>query len=137
MDCLFCRIIAGDIPAYKVYEDEQVLAFLDINPVNPGHTLVIPKTHFANFADTPVDVICQLMAVIKKITPAILNGVGASAFNLGLNNGQVAGQVIEHVHFHITPRFPQDGHQLFKGQTYAQGEAERVLEQIKQNLSDV
>jgi len=137
MDCIFCKIIAGDIPAYEVYEDENVLAFLDINPVNPGHTLVVPKQHHATLVDLPTDLACKIMETIKKITPAILAGVGADSFNLGLNNGKTAGQVVDHVHFHIMPRFADDGHVLWKGRDYQEGQAQQVLEKIKQSLSDI
>jgi len=134
MDCIFCKIIAGQIPAGTVYENERVLAFLDINPVNPGHTLVVPKNHFASLVDAPEEVLVELIKTIKKIVPAVLTGLGADGFNLGLNNGFVAGQVVSHLHFHIMPRFANDGHQLWQGKPYQPGEAESVLEKIKQAL---
>jgi histidine triad (HIT) family protein len=133
-DCIFCKIVSGSIPAHKVYEDDDILAFLDINPVNPGHTLVITKDHHSTLLDLPEDLAEKVMAVTKKITPAILSGVGAKAFNLGLNQGEIAGQVVDHFHFHIMPRFEGDGHQLFKGKEYEEGEAEEVLSKIKNNL---
>jgi len=134
MDCIFCKIIAGEIPAYKVYEDEKILAFLDITPVNPGHTLVVPKEHHADLLDLPEELACQAISVIKKITPAILAGTGAKAFNLNLNNGITAGQLVSHFHWHIVPRFEGDGYELWHGKSYGEGEAEAVLEGIKNNL---
>ncbi|HLC89757.1 MAG TPA: HIT family protein [Patescibacteria group bacterium] len=134
MDCIFCKIVAGEIPSTKIYEDDQVLAFLDINPVNPGHTLVIPNNHFSDLSQTPVEVLQDLIAVIKKIIPAIMKGVGAQGFNLGLNNGSSAGQIIFHTHFHLMPRFPNDGHGLWTGKTYTPGEMEKVAENIKKLL---
>ncbi len=133
--CIFCKIIAGEIPSYKVYEDENVLAFLDITPVNAGHTLVVPKTHYENLLDLPEDLAQKLIAVIKKIAPAILKGASAEGFNLGLNNGSVAGQLVPHFHWHIMPRFANDNFELWRGRKYEAGEAEEVLMKIKENLS--
>lgn len=133
-DCVFCKIIAGEIPAYKIYEDDQVLVFLDINPVNAGHALVVPKEHYPDFLSLPSALVERLSAVIQKVTPAILAGVSAENFNLGLNNGPVAGQVVPHVHWHIMPRFPDDGHRLFSGRQYSEGEIEVILDKIRNNL---
>jgi len=74
MDCIFCKIIAGVIPSFKVYEDENVLAFLDIAPVNPGHTLIVPKKHFTNLEEIPEDQLCKLAAAIKKVGKAVKEG---------------------------------------------------------------
>lgn len=134
MDCIFCKIVAGEITAYKVYEDDRVLAFLDITPVNPGHTLVIPKAHYENLLDLPEEEARNLISTIKKISSAILAGVESSGFNLGLNNGEAAGQVVKHVHFHIMPRLDGDGHKLWSGQPYGEGEAQAVTAKIKNNL---
>lgn len=130
-DCIFCKIIKGEIPSYKVYEDDEVLAFLDINPVNPGHTLVIPKSHYATLIDLPLDLAQKVIAATKQIIPAVLAGVGANDFNLGVNQGKLAGQVVDHFHLHIMPRFIGDGHQLFSGHQYQDGEAEMILNSIK------
>jgi len=133
-DCIFCKIIAGEIPSHKVYEDDEVLAFLDINPVNPGHTLVIPKAHHRDLLDMPAELASKLMNVIQKIGPAILKAVGADAFNLGVNNGATAGQVVFHAHFHIMPRMANDGHQLWHGAQANQDELAKVAEDIKKQL---
>ncbi len=134
MDCIFCKIIAGEIPAVKIYEDESVLAFLDITPVNLGHTLVIPKQHFANLLELPDDLLCLLAQAVKKIAPAVMAGVSAQGFNLGLNNGSVAGQLVGHFHWHIMPRFEADGYKLWHGKQYEAGQADEVAEKIKENL---
>ena len=84
-DCIFCKIVAGEIPAYKVYEDRDILAFLDITPVNPGHTLIISKMHYENLLELPNELASKLIGVVKKISPAIIKGVGATAFNLEQN----------------------------------------------------
>lgn len=130
-DCIFCQIVEAKIPSNKVYEDDMFLAFLDIHPVNPGHTLVIPKKHFPDLAAAPPDVAAGLMKVAKNIAPGIIRAVGAEAFNLGLNNGRAAGQLVEHVHLHVMPRFPGDGHSAWHGQPYAEGEAAAVAEKIR------
>lgn len=130
-DCIFCKIIRGEIPCHKVYEDDDVLVFLDISPVNPGHTLVIPKKHYDDLIQLPETEAQLLIAKIKKIAPAVISGVGAKAFNLNLNNGKISGQEVAHVHWHIVPRFEGDGRQLWHGQPYGAGEAEAILEKIK------
>jgi histidine triad (HIT) family protein len=133
-DCIFCKIIKGEMPSYKVYEDDDVLAFLDITPVNPGHTLVISKSHHETLLQLPGDLACKLITVIKKITPAVVKSVEAEGFNLCQNNGSVSGQVVGHVHFHIIPRFDNDGHKLWSGKEYGEGRVENVLNKIKQEL---
>ena len=135
MDCVFCKIIAGEIPAYKVYEDDDVLAFLDITPVNPGHTLVIPKRHYDDLLGLPEAEAARLIGVVKKIAPAVVAGVGAAGFNLELNNGPVSGQLVNHVHWHIVPRYEGDGRELWQGRSYEAGEAEKVREKIKSQLA--
>lgn len=104
MSCLFCSIIAGDIPSHKVYEDENVFAFLDIGPVSEGHTLVIPKAHAVNLAEGTIEAAEASMRVIYTIAPAILRAVGADGYNLGMNHGECAGQDVMHTHLHIMPR---------------------------------
>lgn len=130
-DCIFCKIVKGEIPCHKVYEDDDVLAFLDISPVNPGHTLVIPKRHYVDLLELPETEAQTLIARIKKIAPAVISGVEAKAFNLNLNNGKIAGQEVGHFHWHIVPRFEGDGRELWRGQPYGEGEAEAILEKIK------
>lgn len=134
-DCIFCKIVAGEIPSHKVYEDDEVLAFLDIHPTNPGHTLVIPKAHHKDFLDTPPCLQAKLIQAIGKIAPIIMKAVGAEAFNLGVNNGAVAGQIIFHTHFHIMPRFTADGHKLWHGKAMTDEEFKNIAENIKKILS--
>ncbi len=109
-NCIFCKIVAGEIPATKVYEDADVLAFMDIGPVVKGHTLVIPKQHFDPLTATPEPLLAQLMAVVKKIAAAQLSGLRADGVNVMQANGAAAGQVVPHLHFHVIPRFVTDGH---------------------------
>lgn len=108
-DCLFCSIVAGEIPARTVGETEETLAFLDVNPLAPGHTLVIPKGHYETIADSPSAVTTAVFAEIAALTPAIESAVGADASTVGVNNGSAAGQEIPHLHGHVIPRFQDDG----------------------------
>ena len=109
-DCLFCKIIKGEIPCEKIYEDEQTFAFLDIKPLNEGHTLVIPKEHHTDMTTVPENVFLSLMKTVYKLAPTIKNVSGADGLNLGINNGAAAGQVIFHLHAHIIPRKLSDGY---------------------------
>ena len=131
MSCIFCKIIAGEIPSYKVYEDEQTLAFLDINPVNPGHTLVVSKKHFANIEEADEQSLCQIMNIVKKIGANLKQNLGAAGYNILENNDPIAGQIVPHLHFHVTPRIENDGLELWPQKKYEPGEAESVLKKIK------
>ncbi|MFH0856297.1 MAG: HIT family protein [bacterium] len=135
-DCIFCKIIRGDVPSYKVYEDDFIYAFLDIIPINKGHILVVPKEHHENILDTPEELLCKIIKVVKNIAPIALKAVGSEGFNLGVNNGTIAGQIVSHLHFHIVPRFLYDGHQLFQGGAYEAGEAEDIQEKIVELLNN-
>lgn len=130
-DCIFCKIVSGDIPCYKVYEDDSVLSFLDIGPISDGHTLVIPKEHVTSVASAKSETIAAVGAVLPKIAAAVQAAVNAEAYNVLCNNGKAAGQVVEHLHFHIIPRSEGDG--KLKGWPsfeYEKGKAEKILENI-------
>lgn len=130
--CLFCKIIAGEIPSTKVYEDDNVLAFLDIHPVNIGHTLVIPKAHHTNLYETPDEDLARMIAVVKKLSIAIKKALNADGINIEMNNDPVAGQIIFHAHLHIVPRFSGDGFTHWRGaRGYNEGEMAEVSEKIK------
>lgn len=133
-DCIYCKIIAGELPSQKVYEDDIVVAFLDINPVNHGHTLVVPKEHFANLYETPDKILCHMMEVIKKLSITIKSAMGADGINLEMNNDPIAGQVIFHTHIHIVPRLEGDGLKHWPGTPYGEGEWEATAEKIKKVL---
>jgi len=108
MECIFCKIVKGEVPAIKILEDDLNLAFLDIKPRSPGHTLVIPKKHYEKLEDMPEEEVKELMGFIHKLIKVVPKVVGAQGFNLGINNGKVAGQEIMHTHFNIIPRFEND-----------------------------
>ncbi len=109
MSCVFCRIAAGVHPAEIVYQDERVIAFLDINPLNPGHTLVIPKDHVERLSDLPAELTGPLLAAAARVAKAAQEALGAAGVNLIVNDGRAAGQAIPHLHLHVVPRFPGDG----------------------------
>ena len=107
-ECLFCKIIKGELPSYKLYEDEEALVFLDIFPVSKGHSLLIPKNHYETIHDVPEEDIVFLKK-LPKIASKIKSITAATGINILQSNGEDAGQVIKHLHFHIIPRFPEDG----------------------------
>jgi histidine triad (HIT) family protein len=109
-DCLFCKIVAGQLPCSKVYEDADTLAFLDIGPIVKGHTLVIPKAHHDPLTGTPVEVLQRLIAVVQKVARAQVTALKADGVNVAQANGRAAGQLVPHIHFHVIPRFEADGH---------------------------
>lgn len=134
-DCLFCKIVRGEIPCTKVYEDESHLAFLDINPVNLGHTLIVPKAHSRNMFDAPDETLASLIKTGKRIAQAVKEGVTADGINIAINNEKAAGQIIFHLHMHIIPRTDDDGFRHWKGQRrYKQGEEAEIAEKIKLHI---
>ncbi len=112
-DCIFCKIVKGEIPCHKIYEDEDFLAFLDIHPETPGHTLIITKKHFKTMLDLPEDLLCKIIKKVQKITKVVLDITGYKAFNLVVNTGKDAGQLVDHVHFHIIPRIEGDDRKFY------------------------
>ena len=112
-DCIFCKIIAGEIPSSKVYEDDQVVAFLDISQVTPGHTLVVPKQHFRNLLEMDADSTSQLFARVPDIARKVMKATGAKGMNILNNNEEIAGQTVFHTHVHLAPRYEEtDGLQI-------------------------
>ena len=107
--CIFCKIVAGELPADTVYEDDSLIAFLDIAPLNPGHTLVVPKEHHTSVTTVPAHLTGAMLSTAARVGTAMMRATGANGFNLILSNGTCAGQVVPHVHLHVVPRFPDDG----------------------------
>jgi len=135
MDCIFCKIIQGEIASYKVYEDDKVLAFLDIQPVNPGHILVVPKEHYENLISTPDELAGRLIIVAKEIAKAMQAALAAPGVNFGINNGTAAGQVVAHTHIHIIPRFKNDTLRLWPNKKYQDEQIpKRLAEKIRAKL---
>lgn len=108
-DCIFCRIVAKEAPAEILLESEKVISFLDINPINFGHTLVIPKGHYKKFHEIPDDVLMELTIFVSRISKALIETLKPHGYNIFTNNGKFAGQQIMHCHIHIIPRFFNDG----------------------------
>ncbi|MHB8068582.1 MAG: HIT family protein [Desulfobaccales bacterium] len=133
-DCIFCIIAAGKIPSTKVMETPRVLAFLDISPVNYGHTLVIPKEHYQNLLDLPDDLWTEIGRAARQVARALQTAVHARGFNLGMNNFEAAGQEVFHAHLHVIPRHTHDGLHLFPQGIYQPGDMEKVGQQLRQAL---
>ena len=132
--CVFCKIVNGKIPSAKVYEDDKILAFLDIGPVNKGHTLVIPKQHYETMLDLPDKLLKEMIIAVKKMVQAIKEGVNADGVNLLMSNYKAAGQVVPHAHFHILPRFSNDGLKHWPQGKYLGEEMNRIKEKIVSRL---
>lgn len=109
MSTIFDKILDGEIPCYRLYEDPHVLAFLDVNPLSRGHTLLIPKERKARLDELSDDAAAALGRVLPRLCRAVVRATGASAYNVLQNNGRPAGQVVDHVHFHIIPKFEHSG----------------------------
>ena len=107
MASLFTKLINGEIPAERIYETDHELAFLDINPKSRGHTLVVPKLEVASFHELPPDAACSLVVTLQKVAAGIVRAMGTTHYNVVLNNGAIAGQIVFHVHFHIIPRYEE------------------------------
>lgn len=133
-DCIFCKIIAKEIPSEIVYEDENVLVFVDIKAINPGHVLVVPKAHAADFASAPEASVVAAMLVAQRMGKALIRALGAPGFNIGVNNGRAAGQLVDHLHVHVIPRFEGDGHEHWHGAAYQDGEMAKVGQKLREVL---
>jgi histidine triad (HIT) family protein len=133
-DCIFCGIAAGRQPAERLLETDRVLAFLDIAPVNYGHTLVIPKLHYQNFLDLPDDLWTEMGRVSRRVAQALRTTLYAQGFNISMNNFEAAGQVVFHAHLHVIPRYLTDGLQLFPQESYRPGDLASTGAQLRRAL---
>ena len=130
-DCVFCKIIAGQVPSKKLFETEKVEAFLDAFPSTKGHSLIIPKKHYETLLEIPEEDLKEVIVVAKKVAEAIVNATKADGFSLVQNNKEAAGQLVKHVHFHIVPRFKDDGLKL----TFPSNQAEeKVLLEMQEKI---
>ena len=135
MDCIFCKIVKNELPAHKIYEDDYMVAFLDNSPVNEGHVLIVPRRHWKSLDEVDDLMAGYLMIVVRKIGAAIKKTLGASGYNVVINNGSVAGQIIDHFHCHVIPRFDGDGLHSWPQKQYESGKADRLAASLKANLS--
>ena len=134
-DCIFCRIVADEIPSARVYEDEKVVAFMDIGPLRPGHTLLIPREHYERFTDLPEDLAAHLGSVLPRLAAAVVKAANADGFNLHQTNGACSGQVVPHVHIHIIPRHDDDGYSFrWRAGSYEEGEMAEWQARIRSAL---
>ncbi len=134
-ECIFCKIVKGDIPCAKVFEDDKVLSFLDISPANKGHALIVTKNHYETLLDIPDEDLNDLMIKARKIARAMSSALGSEGFNVLMNNKKVAGQLVPHAHVHIIPRFNGDGIELnWKTKKYDDKEIDEYKEKIAKFL---
>jgi histidine triad (HIT) family protein len=134
-DCVFCRMVAGEIPVAKVYEDEAVFAFLDIGPISDGHTLVIPRQHCSRLDECDPEILAEVAVRLGKIAAAVATAMDSDGYNVLSNNGAAAGQVVDHLHFHIIPRKAGDGvFTQWPSYRYRKGQIEEIAVRIRQNL---
>lgn len=134
-NCVFCKIIAGEIPSTRVLETDRAIAFLDINPVNKGHILIVPKAHYPRVLDLPDDLAAHVGSLVPRLARAVHEATGADDSNVVINSGQIAGQTVFHCHWHIVPRHQGDPVRWPWPQgAYADGEAAKMADAIIQAL---
>jgi len=135
-DCVFCKIVKGEIPSAKVYEDEHCYAFLDIGPLSWGHTLVIPKKHYGRITEMPPEKLAAVSRVLPKLSAAVIKATDAEGLNVLQNNGAVAGQAVAHLHVHLIPRHAGDGlGYRWNAKKYAEGQLGEYHKKILDALS--
>lgn len=136
MHDIFEKIIAREIPAEIIYEDESVISFLDIRPINKGHALVVPKQKFINALDGDPETLGHMMQIAQKVALALIETTEASGINLLMNNGDTAGQDVFHAHLHVIPRFKRgEAFEPAQHVTYAEGEMAQLAKEIASNLA--
>ena len=128
-NCIFCKIVAGQIPCHKIHEDDNVLAFLDVGPLSQGHTLVIPKGHWVTLDQVLSEISAAIGKVLPVIAKAVCDATGTPDFNILQNNGKLAHQAVGHVHFHIIPR--PDGLRVPNLGKYADGQMAQVGARVR------
>jgi histidine triad (HIT) family protein len=134
--CIFCKIVSGAIPSARVLETPHAIAFLDINPLNPGHTLLVPRSHHAILSELPEEIAAHAGSLLPRLCRAIKAATRAEGLNVIVNNGRVAGQTVDHVHWHIVPRFTGDPvHWPWRQGRYAGDEMNQMQMRIESALS--
>ena len=131
-DCIFCKVISGELPSYKIYEDENVYVFLDIHPVSPGHTLVIPKKHLPNIYELDDETVKSLSVAVRDTSITVKKAMEADGINIIMNNDGAAGQIIQdHAHIHVIPRYENDGLKDWPSNDLPKERMDEILEKIK------
>ena len=138
MSCIFCKIVSGEISTVKVFEDDDTLAFLDVNPDTEGHCLVIPKKHFETIFDIDGEILKKVMATLKTVALKIKDSLGAEGMHIANNNGILGGQIVSHFHMHIIPRYENDGLIMYgprpkKDEKISLEELQKIAEKIVKN----
>lgn len=132
-DCIFCKIANGEIPTRSIYEDEDFNVILDMNPATKGHALILPKDHAANLFELPDDTAAKLMPLAKSLATKMKDALKCDGFNLVQNNGECAGQTVNHFHLHLIPRYENDGQRiLWEPTTVPAEELDKTLKTIKE-----
>jgi histidine triad (HIT) family protein len=132
VDCVFCKIVAGQIPSARVYEDDACVAFLDIGPLADAHLLIVPRQHYEWITDMPPQAVAAVTQAIPRLARAVMKVTGAQGFNVLQNNGKVSGQAVPHVHFHIIPRREGDGlGYRWNAGTYPEGKLRELQQAIR------
>lgn len=132
-NCIFCKIIAGEIPSYTLYEDEKFKIILDVGPATKGHALILPKEHYANLYELPEETAAEVIKLAKRMMIRMTDKLKCDGFNIVQNNGEAAGQTVNHFHMHLIPRYKNDGEIL----KYIAGEpGPEELEQIKNIITE-
>lgn len=129
--CIFCKIIANEISSSKVYEDENVLAILDLSQTTKGHTIVMPKKHYANILEIPEDELAYLIQKVQEIAKNLINKLNAKGFNIIVNTNEAAGQSVMHLHIHIIPRYDENDGLKVEYIANDKADLEAVLREIK------
>ncbi len=129
-ECIFCKIIRGELPCHKIYEDEKILAFLDINPISKGHTLIIPKEHYVDIFDIPKDLLKYISSISQKLSKNHMEKLKADGINILQSNKPAANQVIIHYHIHVIPRYNDDGIILLHGTKKQESDLKKVLQEL-------
>jgi histidine triad (HIT) family protein len=134
-DCLFCKMVSGQIPVTKIYEDEDILCFMDIGPISEGHTLVITKQHVDKLHECPPEILSKVVSKLGRIAGAVAAAMNSDGYNILNNTGKVAGQHIQHLHFHIIPRKKGDGvFDRWPSFKYPEGKIDVIADKIRQKL---
>ena len=134
-NCIFCKIVAGQIPCFKLLEDDRTIAFMDINPVNPGHSLSVAKGHWPTVDVIPADVLGAVAATAQKLAKAVMSELKPAGVNLIQANGAGAGQSVPHLHIHVMPRRPDDGLVLnWEPKAGDRAEIEAIYKRLKARL---
>lgn len=134
-NCIFCKIGSGEIPSYKLYEDDDFKVFLDLSPTTYGHALIIPKEHYANLFELDDTIASKALVLAKKVGTAMMETLHCDGLNLLQNNGEVAGQTMFHFHIHLIPRYKDDNTKIiFNENSLTEENAKKIVEAITKNL---